>query len=214
MLILSSFAQQYAPLIFQQAGINSAEASFLASGVSAIVILVATIPATIFADKWGRRSSVLAGGLSMGVTMLLIGALYAAGAVHASTGAARWVVIVTVYIYVVLYCISWSVSCKVYAAEVQPQRTRASATNLAHGSNWVTNFFVALMTPVLLDRSDSAAYFLWVRCLLLTAVVCAIFMPETKGRSLDEIEMAFREKTLESQAWQKIQNGLYHLKDL
>ena len=150
----------------------------------------------------------------MGVIMLLIGALYAAGAVHTSTGAARWVVIVAVYVYVVFYCVSWSVSCKVYAAEVQPQRTRASATNLAHGSNWITNLVVALTTPVLLSRSNSAAYFFWAGCLLLTAVVCAIFMPETKGRSLDEIEMAFREETMGSQARQKINSGSFQLKNL
>ena len=150
----------------------------------------------------------------MGIIMLLIGALYAAGAVHTSTGAARWVVIVALYLYVVFYCISWSVSCKVYAAEVQPQRTRASATNLAHGGNWITNFVVALTTPVLLSRSDSGAYFLWAGCLLLTGVVCAIFMPETKGRSLDEIEMAFRKKTLGSQARQKIYSSLFQLKNL
>ena len=181
--------------------------------MSAIVILVATIPATIFADKWGRRSSVVAGGLNMGIIMLLIGALYAAGAVH-STGAARWVVIVAVYVYVVLYCVSWSISCKVYAAEVQPQRTRASATNLAHGGNWITNFVVALTTPVLLSRSNSAAYFLWAACLLLTAVVCAICMPETKGRSLDEIETAFQEETMSSQARRNFRSGLLHLKNL
>ena len=182
--------------------------------MSAIVIVVVTIPATIFADKWGRRSSVVAGGLNMGIIMLLIGALYAAGAVHTNTGAARWVVIVAVYVYVVFFCVSWSVSCKVYAAEVQPQRTRASATNLAHGGNWITNFVVALTTPVLLSRSHSGAYFLWAGCLLLTAVVCAIFMPETKGRSLDEIEMAFREETRGSQARRKIYGGLSPLKNL
>ena len=156
----------------------------------------------------------MAGGLSMGIVMLLIGALYAAGAVHTSTGAARWVVIVAVYVYVVFFCVSWSVSCKVYAAEVQPQRTRASATNLAHGGNWITNFVVALTTPVLLSRSDSAAYFLWAGCSLLTAVVCATFMPETKGRSLDEIEMAFRKETMGSQARQKIYIALSQLRNL
>lgn len=156
----------------------------------------------------------MAGGLNMSIIMLLIGALYAAGAVHTSTGAARWVVIVAVYVYVVFYCVSWSVSCKVYAAEVQPQRTRASATNLAHGGNWITNFVVALTTPVLLSRSNSGAYFLWAGCLLFTAVVCVIFMPETKGRSLDEIELAFREETMGSQARQKIYRGLFQLKNL
>lgn len=203
---------QYAPLIFQQAGISSSESSFLASGVSAIVILAATIPATIFADKWGRRSSLITGGVSMGTVMLVIGALYAANTVKPASGAARWVVIIAIYIYVVLYCISWSVSCKVYAAEVQPQRTRASATNLAHGANWVTNFLVALTTPVLLSRSNSGAYFLWAGCLVLTALVCFVALPETKGRNLDEIESAFLKETVWRTAERKIESAVGALK--
>ena len=172
------------------------------------MIVAATIPATLFADKWGRRTSVVYGGVSMGAVMLLIGALYAADVVYASTGAARWVVIVAVYVYIVIYCVSWAVSCKVYAAEVQPQRTRASATNLSQGSNWITNFVVALTTPVLLARSSFGAYFLWGGCLWLTAAVCVVFMPETKGKALDDIEAAFREETLVARAWRMIDRGL------
>ena len=124
--------------------------------------------------------------------MFLIGGLYAGNAVHGTFGAGRWVVIVSIYIFAVIYCISWAVGIKIYAAEIQPQRTRASATSLAHGSNWVANFLVALATPVLLAKSSFAAYFLFGGCTLLTAIVCAVFMPETKGKSLDEIEDIFQ----------------------
>jgi hypothetical protein len=125
--------------------------------------------------------------------MFLIGGLYAGNAVHKSFGAGRWAVIVSIYIFAVIYCISWGVGIKVYAAEIQPQRTRASATSLAHGSNWLTNFLVALTTPILLTKSSFAVYFLFGGCTLITVLVCALFMPETKGKSLDEIEDAFRD---------------------
>lgn len=124
--------------------------------------------------------------------MFLMGGLYAGNAVHGTFGAGRWVVIVSIYIFAVIYCTSWAVGIKIYAAEIQPQRTRASATSLAHGSNWVAKFLVALATPILLARSSFAAYFLFGGCTLLTVIVCAAFMPETKGKSLDEIEEVFR----------------------
>ncbi|KAL4741026.1 hypothetical protein BDV11DRAFT_184041 [Aspergillus similis] len=127
--------------------------------------------------------------------MFVMGALYASNVVHGSAGAARWVVIVSIYIFAVIFSLSWAVGIKIYAAEIQPQRTRASATSLAHGSNWATNFLVALTTPILLDKSSFGAYFLFGGCSLITAVVCAVFMPETKGRSLDEIEIAFKSKS-------------------
>jgi DNA-directed RNA polymerase III subunit RPC2 len=196
-----SFAPQpidyvkYAPLLFKQAGLASSETSFLASAVSAIVIFVVSIPALIFSDKWGRRQSTIYGGLGLSVTMFLIGGLYAGNAVHSHSGPGRWIVILSIYIFVATFCISWAVGLRIYAAECQPQRTRASATNLAHGSNWLTNFLVALTTPILLAKSSFGAYFLFGGCTLFTAVVCFVFMPETKGKSLDEIESAFQRKT-------------------
>ena len=58
----------------------------------------------------------------------------------------------------------------------------------------MTNFLVALTTPILLAKSSFGAYFLFGGCTLLTAMVCFVFMPETKGKSLNEIEEAFRRK--------------------
>lgn len=128
--------------------------------------------------------------------MFLIGGLYAGNTVHSESGGGRWVVIVTIYIYVAIFCVSWAVGLRTYVAESQPQRTRASATNLAQGSNWAANFLVALTTPILLAKSSYGAYFLYGGCSLLTVIVCYIFMPETKGRSLSEIEEPYRRKTL------------------
>ncbi|KAH9890752.1 major facilitator superfamily domain-containing protein [Xylariomycetidae sp. FL2044] len=181
----------YAPLLFEQAGLSSKESAFFASGVSAIVIFAVTIPAAIWADRWGRRANTILGGLGMTATMFLMGALYAGDAVHAGAGAGRWVVIVSIYVFAVIYCVTWAVGIKAYAAEIQPQKTRASATSMAHGSNWLTNFLVALVTPTLLASTSYGAYFLFGGCTLLVAVVCWVFMPETRGRSLDEIEAAF-----------------------
>lgn len=122
---------------------------------------------------------------------MLIGILYASNAVHHSGGAARWIVIICIYLYAVFFATTWAVSIKVFAPEIQPQKTRAKATALAHGFNWVCNWFVAFICPILLDRSGSAAYFLFGGCCALTTVVCYLFMVETKGKSLDEIEKAF-----------------------
>ncbi|KAJ5364869.1 uncharacterized protein N7496_010582 [Penicillium cataractarum] len=184
----------YAPLLFQQAGLASSEASFFASGVSALVIFAATIPGLIYADGWGRRHSIIYGGVGLGAIMFLIGGLYAGNTVHGTFGAGRWVVIVCIYIFAIIYSLTWAVAVKVYSAEIQPQRTRASATTLAHSSNWLFNFLVALTTPILLSKSSFGAYFLFGGCSLLTSFVGALFMHETKGRSLGEIEEAFKHK--------------------
>ena len=103
--------------------------------MSAIVIVATSIPATLFADKWGRRTSTLIGGVGLTFTLMLVGSLYAANAVHSDSGSARWVVIVTIYIYCVIQAATWGISIKVWAPEIQPRRTRAQATNLAYGTS-------------------------------------------------------------------------------
>ena len=54
-----------------------------------------------------------------------------------------------------------------------------------------TNFLVALLTPILLDKSAYGAYFLFGGLSLMTVAVLALFMPETKGKSLESIQDAF-----------------------
>lgn len=96
--LLTLTASQYAPTVFAQAGIPFQTASFLASSASTILMLVFSIPATLFADKWGRRTSAICGGIILSGSMLLVGSLYAANAVH-SYGAARWVFIVLIFVF-------------------------------------------------------------------------------------------------------------------
>jgi hypothetical protein len=57
-------------------------------------------------DKWGRRTSTILGGLLLCSCMTLIGSLYASDSVHANAGLGRWVVIVTIYVFAVTYCVS------------------------------------------------------------------------------------------------------------
>jgi len=132
---------QYAPTIFAQAGIPSQTASFLASGVSAILMLAFSIPATLLADKWGRRTSAIYGGVILSGTMLLIGSLYAANVVH-SDGAARWVVIVSVFVFAIGYVSTWAIVGKIYASEIQPTRTRATTNSMATGGSFVSRIYV------------------------------------------------------------------------
>ncbi|KAI9738713.1 MAG: hypothetical protein M1834_008218 [Cirrosporium novae-zelandiae] len=128
----------YAPIIFQQAGLSSDQASFLASGISALLMFLFTIPAFLLADRWGRRTSTIFGGFVLCTCMIIIGSLYASDSVYATTGPGRWVVIVAIYIFAIVYSVTWALSIRVYASEIQPPETRAAATSLAQSTNWLT----------------------------------------------------------------------------
>ncbi|KAH6884562.1 general substrate transporter [Thelonectria olida] len=184
----------YAPILFTQAGLNSERASFLASGVSALVIMGATIPATIFADRWGRRTSGILGGVLITSLMLIMGSLYAAEQVHTDRGAGRWIVIVCIYLFAISFSFTWAIGFRTWVVESMPRKTRSSASSLAQCSNWLTNYIVALVTPILISKSTFAAYFLFAGCSFVLTIIVCIFMFETRGHSLEEIERRYEEK--------------------
>ncbi|KAL9470898.1 hypothetical protein ACSS6W_008839 [Trichoderma asperelloides] len=126
----------YAPILFEKAGLSGEQASFLASGVSALAILGITIPATFLADKWGRRTSSLLGGVLITTLMLLMGSLYAADKVHADRGAGKWVVIVSIYLFAIVFNGTWAIGFRIFLIESLPRKTRSSASSLAQSANW------------------------------------------------------------------------------
>lgn len=147
----------YAPVLFRQAGLSGgSSANFLASGVSSLVILATTIPATVWADKWGRRTSSLVGGTCITILMLLMGSMYAAGLVHPGHGAGRWVVIVGIYLFAIAFNGTWALAFRTYLVESLPRKTRSSASALAQCSNWVSYISVSFcvhLSPYPLTRS-------------------------------------------------------------
>ncbi|TEA18448.1 High-affinity glucose transporter [Colletotrichum sidae] len=193
----------YAPTMFTQAGLEGEQATFLASGVSALVMLVVTIVATALADHWGRKTSSLIGGVGITALMLVMGSLYAAGEVRADSGAGKWVVIVSIYAFTAIYNFTWAIGFRTFLVESLPRKTRSSASSLAQSANWFANYIVALVTPVLIAKSTFGAYYLFAFCSLFCTVVVALVMVETRGHSLEAIEKRYLEKkALATGKWQ------------
>lgn len=78
-----------------------------------------------------------------------------------------------------------------YAAEISPLRTRAKVTALGAATNWLFSFFVAMVSPVAFGHIGWKYYFVYA-CVDATAIIVFYFFyPETKGRSLEEIDQIF-----------------------
>ncbi|KAL4888254.1 sugar transporter [Aspergillus ambiguus] len=186
----------YAPMLFKQAGFTSQKSAFLSSGVTGIVMLVCTIPAQIWVDRWGRRMPLIIGGSAMAGCFIVIGSLYArfghatAETVVLTSTAAQWTIIVLIYIFVANFSWSWAVVGKIYASEIIPTRLRAKVCAVELLGNWIVNFVVTFTAPLFLLSSPSGPYFLYGFSTLVAVAVC-VLMPETKGRSLESIERLF-----------------------
>lgn len=111
---------------------------------------------------------------------------------HSTYGAGRWVVIICIYLFAIVFAATWAVTIRVYVSEIQSAKTRAGATSLSLSANWVVNWIIAFTTPIILSKSASGCYWLWGSAALVTVVVALIWMPETMGKSLEEIDASFR----------------------
>ncbi|KAJ6261725.1 Quinate permease [Drechslerella dactyloides] len=180
----------YAPVLFSQAGLSSQSASFLASGVTAILMVICTAISLAYSDRWGRRPTLLYTGFGIVLSMFLIGGLYASPSAGA-TGA-KWTIVAAIYLFVITFTIGWSMILRIYAVEIQPMETRATVNSLSHSANWVANYVIALTTPVFLARSACGPYFFFGGCTAFALLVYIFYMPETQGiGSLENMDKVF-----------------------
>ncbi|GAA5831306.1 hypothetical protein JCM11251_007829 [Rhodosporidiobolus azoricus] len=183
------FVLFYAPLLFAQAGLDPDTASFIASGVTGILLIVSTFATAGFIDRAGRRPIYIGGGIAVAVTLLIIGSMYASGA--AGTEAGKWTVIVFIELFVLSFGMTQASVTRLYSSEIQPSRTRAAAASFSQATNQAINFAVAVSGPVFLEVSPSGPYFFYGSLSAVGMIIFFFFMIETKGHSLEAIDTLF-----------------------
>jgi sugar porter (SP) family MFS transporter len=199
----------YAPAIFKQAGVGENSAALIASGVNGVLNVLSTIPPILFLDRLGRRVVLISGALLMGSAMLLCGIVMGATAnvfENPSTGqmevdmsankAASYFCIVMVYFFVAGFAYSWGPCGWVYPAEIYPLSIRAKGTSITTAANWLMNFIISLFVPIMLTTITWGTYIFFGCCCAVMAVVVFLFYPETKGRSLEEMDVVFSGRIL------------------
>ncbi|KAG2184678.1 hypothetical protein INT43_000591 [Umbelopsis isabellina] len=184
----------YAPLIFKGAGLSGTASQLLATGLNGVVSVIATIPAVMYIDSWGRVKTLLVGGTGMGVTMLLAGALLGAYP-HTDTGnnnlGAQYFAIAMMYVFTIFFSSSWGPCGWIYPAEIFPNRARAKGTGLSTAANYLMNFVIGEITPIMLSRITFWTYIFFCLTNFLCVAILYFFYPESKGLSLEEMEILF-----------------------
>lgn len=82
------FVLFYAPTLFAQAGLSGSSGAFIASGVTGLMLVFATLCGTLWVDRLNRRTIVIWGGSSVSFSMIMIGILYGTGAAGGRVG--KW----------------------------------------------------------------------------------------------------------------------------
>lgn len=182
----------YAPKIIQSAGISSASGAILATAGIGLVNVVMTVVSMWLIDRVGRRPLLLVGIAGMFASLCVLGyAFYAP--VHGHSFAT--VAVVTLMCYVAMFAISLGPIFWLLIAEIYPLKIRGAAEGVAAGANWAANFVVTFTFLTMLDIIG-AAWAFWLFAVLTVAawIFSYMLVPETKGRTLEEIEASWRVK--------------------
>jgi SP family arabinose:H+ symporter-like MFS transporter len=162
---------------------ESAKAALGANVVVGLVNLLCTIVAMLFIDRWGRRGLFLvaSGGMAVSLTVL-------AFALHV-TAIAPIVIFGSVLVYVAFFAVGLGPGVWVYMAEIFPTRVRGRATSIATTALWTACLAVTLTFLSIVEALGiSAAFLLYAILSLVTFVFVWMWVPETRGRSLEEIQ--------------------------
>jgi SP family arabinose:H+ symporter-like MFS transporter len=172
----------YAPVIFQKTGFGTNSALMQTAIIGSINFLF-TIVAIAWIDRIGRRPLLIMGSIGMAVSLA---ALSLAFYLNKFEG-------ILILVLILVYCASFAASIGpvtwVAISEIFPNKLRSKAMSVAVVFLWTANFIVILTFPVILNRLGGGMAFLIfaVMCLLLILFVLFKF-PETKGKSLEELE--------------------------
>jgi sugar porter (SP) family MFS transporter len=177
----------FAPQIFQAAGLSSASVAILATAGVGVVNVALTVAAMWLVDRVGRRPLLLWSLAGMAVSLAALAAGFAFGA----TGSLALLTVISLCAYVAFFAIGLGPIFWLLIAEIFPLRVRGRAMSLATISNWGFNLIVTISFLGLVDALGRPGAFGLYLILTIAAFAFAWkLVPETKGRSLEEIEAA------------------------
>lgn len=175
----------YAPMIFERSGIGT-NAAFMQAALVGLVNLVFTVVAMAVIDRFGRRPLLTLGLAGIAACMLLLAWGFGGG-----DGASPRLILLAILGFVASFAVSLGPVMWVLFSELFPNRVRGVAISFVGLVNSATAFVVTLVFPWQLQSMGSATTFLLYGLFALAGLVFVVrVLPETKGRSLEELETA------------------------
>jgi MFS family permease len=133
-------------------------------------------------NRWGRKKLLMFGSAGMAISMFLL-------AVVEYVGFASWSMVVLLSLFMGFFGVSWAFTAWIVIAEIFPLKIRGMATGLCTTCLWITCTVVAQLFPMVQPILSSFVVFLFFTFMCLFSIFfVAKFVPETTGRSLEQIE--------------------------
>lgn len=178
-------ALYYAPRIFESMG-AAKDASMLQTIIMGFVNVVFTVVAILTVDKWGRKPLLITGSIGMAIGMFAISWLSYNEIIGIST-------LVFIIIYTASFMMSWGPICWVLISEIFPNKIRGQAVAVAVAAQWAANYLISSTYPAMMEYSGALTYGFYGLMAVLSALFVWKMVPETKGKSLEEMESLWKE---------------------
>ncbi|EEU36033.1 uncharacterized protein NECHADRAFT_85395 [Fusarium vanettenii 77-13-4] len=162
-------------------GLDS-EMQLIMSGVLNVTQLVGVFSSLWTLDRFGRRTILLTGSFLMFVPHLIIAVL-------------GWTSVTFLLFYMLAFGASWGPVPWAMPAEVFPSSLRAKGVAISTCSNWINNFIIGLITPPLVQKTGFGAYVFFAVFCLLSLVWVWFCVPETNGKTLEEMDEVFNDRS-------------------
>jgi SP family xylose:H+ symportor-like MFS transporter len=193
-LLLSIFQQfvginvalYYAPRIFESMGAGK-DASMMQTVVMGLINVVFTVIAIVTVDKVGRKPLLIIGSIGMAIGMIAISALSFLNIIGIGT-------LVFIIVYTASFMMSWGPICWVLIAEIYPNQIRGRAVALAVAAQWTANYLISSTYPAMMEFSGGMTYGFYGLMSILSAIFVWRMVPETKGKTLEEMESLWKSK--------------------
>jgi sugar porter (SP) family MFS transporter len=171
----------YTPRIFESIGVSQ-DNQLLQTVFIGIVNLVFTILAMLLVDKLGRKPLMLIGSSSLFFLYLIVVQMLGAGSTTVS-----WFLLSAIGVYAMsLAPVTW-----VLISEIFPNKIRGVAISVAVLSLWAAYFILVFTFPILFDKLGDKTFYIYSAVCLIGFVFIYYKVKETKGRTLEELEMVF-----------------------
>lgn len=180
----------YGPTIFENAGLSSGDSLF-SQVLVGIVNMLTTIIALMIIDRVGRKQLVYWGVSGMILSLLCIGGYFTIENTQVVSST-----FMLIFFLAYVFCCAISISAVIFVllSEMYPTRVRGLAMSIAGFSLWVGTFLIGQLTPWMLETlTPAGTFFLFAAMCVPYILIIRFAVPETTGRSLEDIESYWRQ---------------------
>ncbi|CAL9044194.1 unnamed protein product [Musa banksii] len=183
----------YASNIFKAAGLTNG--NLATCGLGAIQV-VATGVTTWLLDRAGRRILLIISTIGMTLSLLLVSVAFFLEGAFSEESHSYYVLSILSLVGLVAYVIAFSLGVGaipwIIMSEILPVNIKSLAGSVATLANWLTSFVITMTANLLLNWSTGGTFTIYTVVSSLTVLFVIIWVPETKGRTLEEIQWSFR----------------------